>query len=106
MLAEINKEHGVRIELNEQTTYSVDNEAFRYLCELKNGIQPSERAKNRAAESWEMTVPVIRRMLSYIQTLPPHDVAETVSLNEARRIIVTLAQPLAEITKIIQVKIK
>jgi hypothetical protein len=89
--------------MNEDTCYYLDNEAFRHLCLVHNGIEPTEMAQRRAAESWDRSAPEIRRLFSYMQDLPPHNVESTVSLNEARRIIITLAQPLALTTKTIQV---
>ena len=45
------------------------------------------------------------RMIEYIKSLPEHEVTETISLNEARRVIKELAKPSAEISKNIQTSI-
>lgn len=56
-------------------------------------------SKNTYEISYEKSVETTIRMLKYIGSLKTHNVIETISLNEAKRLISNLAQPLAEITR-------
>ena len=57
------------------------------------------------SKSWDLSMKECRRLIQYIMGtvdqpgLVPHKVQDTVSVNEARRVIQTLAQPLAEMTE-------
>ena len=45
-------------------------------------------------------------MLNYIINLPVYNVQDSVSISDARKIILQLAKPIAEVTRNIQVNIK
>ena len=49
-----------------------------------------------------MSVEETERLIKHISSLPPHKVKNTLSLNDARRLIVALSRPLAEISSTIQ----
>lgn len=66
----------------------------------------SEKDQLKYQESWERAESETVRLLDYICQLDPHPVRDTVSVNEARRIILTLAKPMAEITSSIQSNIR
>lgn len=80
----------------------MDNEAFRFLWAVKNGMSFTERTYEDFAESWRVTEEETNRLVKHILGLKPHRTFETFSLNEARRIIVNLAKPLAKISQSIQ----
>lgn len=84
----------------------MDNEAFRFLWAAKQGIQFPEEDYKNIALSWKKSVDETTRLINYITELPPHRSEETISLNEARQMILTLTKPLATITQNIQVKLK
>ena len=100
------------IELNKDSIYCVDNEAFRFLVALANGIPFDENSKKDFGVSWKHSsnecTRLMRRIIGGpgIACLIPHKVQDTISVNEARRLIVTLTQPLAEIAQNIQDNIK
>ncbi|CAH1154068.1 unnamed protein product [Phaedon cochleariae] len=87
--------------------FCFDNEAFRYLAAIKNGVEFDVSIKERNKESWKNSVEQCWKMINYIvgdannTPLKPHHVKSTSAINEARRMINQLAQPLAEISQLI-----
>jgi len=92
----------IDLPLCRKTIYCIDNESVRFLAALKQGVKFDEDEKKNYATSWEMSVKETERLIDYIKSLPPHKVKNTLSLNDARRLIVALSRPLAEITSTIQ----
>lgn len=100
---ELKEQKDINIELTTNNVFSMDNESFRFLWAAKQGIEfPDEDYKNFEL-SWKKSVDETSRLLKHVMELEPHRTMETVTLNEARRIILTLAQPLTIITQSIQV---
>lgn len=87
--------------------FCVDNEAFRYIAASQQDVEFNEDIKERFVESWKKSSAQCLKMISYIigdvsnDPLKPHQLKNTVSVNEARRIIEHLSQPLAEISQLI-----
>ena len=98
----IGNDTGIDLQLRRETIYCIDNESVRFLAALKRGIKFEEEEKKNYSTSWEMSVKETERLIEYISSLPPHKVKNTLSLNDARRLIVALSRPLAEITSTIQ----
>ena len=92
----------IDLRLGKETIYCIDNESVRFLAALKQGIKFDDEQKKNYSTSWEMSVKETERLIEYISSLPPHKVKNTLSLNDARRLIVALSRPLAEITSTIQ----
>ena len=92
----------VEIQLNQDNVYCMDNEPFRFLCALHHGIKFDDNNMKNFSASWDKSVSETNRMFDRIATLEPHRLADTISLNEARKIIVTLTKPMAEISRNIQ----
>jgi GTP-binding protein EngB required for normal cell division len=102
----------VNIQLNDNV-FSLDNEAFRFLIAIKNGgMKFGPDVQDRFVESWKNSSKECWRLISYIvgdasrDPLKPHQLANTFSINEARRIIVQLSQPLADISQLIHDNIR
>lgn len=95
----------VEIPLAKHTIYCMDNESFRFLAALKNGIKFEEKDRQDYAVSWNRSVEETARLLKHIQTLKPHKVRDTLTLNDARRIVISLSQPIAKISQNIQTNI-
>ncbi|GBG82397.1 hypothetical protein CBR_g34773 [Chara braunii] len=93
----------VDIQLGKRTIYSLDNESFRFLAAVKKGVRFSDKQTADFAKSWKWSVSECRRLIDHILSLPPHKVQDTVSINEARRLILGLARPLGDISKVIQI---
>ncbi|KAH0821493.1 hypothetical protein GEV33_001298 [Tenebrio molitor] len=87
--------------------FSLDNEAFRFLVAIKNGFKFEADVQERFAESWKKSSTECWRLISYIvgdasrDPIKPHQLANTFSINEARRIIGQLSQPLVDISQLI-----
>ncbi|OQV23100.1 putative Neoverrucotoxin subunit beta [Hypsibius exemplaris] len=93
------------IELAKDTVYCMDNEAFRFLAAVKNGIAFNETERLNYAASWQKAVQETGRLLTHIGALKPHKTNMTVSLNHTRQTIILLTRPLADISKNIQTNI-
>ena len=92
----------IDLRLCKETIYCIDNESVRFLAALKQGVKFDDEQKKNYSTSWEMSVKETERLIDYISSLPPHKVKNTLSLNDARRLIVALSRPLALITSTIQ----
>ncbi|XP_072028096.1 uncharacterized protein [Amphiura filiformis] len=104
-LPALNKEldkRKVGIKATPYNYFCFDNEPFRFLACLKNGVIFSQGDINTYAESWNRAVEETKRLFDHISTLKPHKVRNTLNMNEARRIIVAMSKPLAEVAKTIQ----
>uniref|UniRef100_A0AC34G2S5 G domain-containing protein n=1 Tax=Panagrolaimus sp. ES5 TaxID=591445 RepID=A0AC34G2S5_9BILA len=99
---------GIEVQLNRDASfdfviYCIDNEAFRYLAarhchptEFRD-VDPTPFIK-----SWDQSRDSTSRLINRIKQLRAHEVIETLSINEARSMILLLLQPLATITALIQ----
>ena len=103
-LIEGHQSSGVDIKLNNTTTYNFDSESFRYLAAYKNGVDQGNR--DDYTRSWERSVQETFRMLQHIQSLVPHPIASTASLNAARKLITDLTIPMADISRNISINIQ
>ncbi|XP_038059663.1 uncharacterized protein LOC119730719 [Patiria miniata] len=92
----------VGIKATPSNYFCFDNEPFRFLACVKNGVLFSEEEINTYAESWNRSVEETKKLFKHISSLKPHKIRNTLSMNEARRIIVAMSKPLAEVAKTIQ----
>lgn len=92
---------GVRIALSKSNIYCMDNESFRFLCCLHQGIKFDEAQYENYRVSWQQAEEETRRFLDHVETLMPHRTTESLTLNKARTTILTLAKPLSDIRKTI-----
>ena len=93
----------VEISLAKPTIYCIDNESFRFLAAQKKGFYFTEKDRQDYLVSWERSANETERLLAYIQTLKPHKVQDTLSLNETRKSIVDLSKSIAKISQNIAV---
>ncbi|KAL3268004.1 hypothetical protein HHI36_007137 [Cryptolaemus montrouzieri] len=90
-----------------ENVFCFENEAFRYLGAVKQGIQFETNAKEEFSKSWKNSTEQAWKLINYIvgdsvqQPLRPHFVKNSTCINEARRVINQLAQPLADISQLI-----
>ncbi|PAV79451.1 hypothetical protein WR25_09422 [Diploscapter pachys] len=103
-LGDLKANRGVEISLSKGTTYyCMDNESFRFLCCVHEGEEFAEEEHKNFEQSWTLAVKETEILLNHFERdVTPHIVGQTVSLNETRRLILTLAKPLADISQIIQ----
>ncbi|XP_055357494.1 uncharacterized protein LOC129602493 isoform X1 [Paramacrobiotus metropolitanus] len=90
------------IHLSLHTMYCMDNEAVRFLAAAENGISFTEKEEEDFAESWKTSVGETRRLLDHIFSLPPHNTRNTVTLNEARRLVLQFTEPLGKISTLLE----
>ena len=93
---------GANVKIDPSNQFCFDNESFRVLACMRNGIKFHEKDIETYSSSWDHSVAETKRLFEYVQGLHPHTVKETMSLNNARRIILELSKPLAEIASTIQ----
>ena len=86
----------------DQTYFCFDNEAFRYLACIKNGIAYEDGERVPFKKSWDKASVITKRLIGHIQSLPPHDIMNTISMNEARNIVLSLTEPMAQIVRLIE----
>ncbi|KAF2898089.1 hypothetical protein ILUMI_08089 [Ignelater luminosus] len=97
----------VEIPCNKNNIFCIDNEGFRFLAALKYNLSFTKEEKGDFEKSWKKSSQECWRLLKYIvgtdfNGLIPHRIQDTVSINEARRLIIRLSQPVAEIAQLIQ----
>ena len=106
-LNKVLRERSVGIRAIPQNYFCFDNEPFRFLSCVKNGFHFSPVEIDTYNNSWDKSVDEMTRLYEYINTqLKPHEVRETLCMNEARIIIVALSKPLAEVAKTINCNIQ
>ncbi|XP_037024786.1 uncharacterized protein LOC119066418 [Bradysia coprophila] len=113
LLAEINanlskKSRGKACEivLASETMFCLDNEAFRFLCARRNNIDFTPEDFQNFSLSWDKSAVETQRMLNFIKCRKPHKVNDTMSINDARNTILTLARPMAKISDNIAANIR
>ena len=90
------------LELSPRTVFCFENETVRYLAECL----PYNDARWSVEQSWRKSVETAKRLLQLAVELKPHSVIETLSLNNARRVIVALCQPLVQTAKCVAVNVR
>jgi len=103
LLAKVADHAGVSLPLKPETAYSFDSESFRYLAAYKQDVVIGD--EKDFALSWSKSRDEARRLLEYFQTVPPHPIQSTLTLNGARRLVLELVKPMADISQLIQTNI-
>ncbi|GBG72765.1 hypothetical protein CBR_g12333 [Chara braunii] len=96
----------VDIPISKSTIFCLDNESFRFMAALKQGLEFEKDQRADFSQSWTVSVNECRRLMDYVATRAPHKVQDTVSVNEARRLILRLSKPLGDTTRNIQLNLK
>ncbi|CAF1523415.1 unnamed protein product, partial [Rotaria sordida] len=105
LLNDLKELSGVSIPL-QSNIFCFDNESFRFLAALKQGIQFNNEDKSDFSKSWARSVKTTENMMNYISKCPTHTIKETITLNESRNLIMQLCTPIAQISQNIQLNIK
>nr|XP_054761549.1 uncharacterized protein LOC129267971 [Lytechinus pictus] len=96
------RKKNVGIQATKDKYFCFDNEPFRFLACTKNDVKFGEADIATYSSSWDKSVEETWRLLDYIELqLKPHRVRDTVGLNEARRIVIAMSKPLAEVANTI-----
>lgn len=90
------------LELTRRTVFCFENETVRYLAEC---IRDDEQ-RCSVEQSWCKSTETTRRLLQLAVEVKPHSVIDTLSLNNARRAIVALCQPVVETAKNVAVNVR
>ena len=101
-LTEIKTKRQIEIPTAKNSTYCFDNEAYRLLCCLHAGQIFTEDELRSFEKSWTNAVQETRRFIDRLDELTPHTLSSTLSLNEALTQILSMTQPLIEISELIQ----
>jgi hypothetical protein len=96
------KEKNIGITANPNNYFCFDNESFRFLACLKNKVEFSDEDIGTYAASWDRAANETNKLFGYINSIPPHKIRDTLSMNESRRVIVAMSKPMAEVAKTIQ----
>ena len=83
------------ISVDPANTFCFDNEPFRFLACKKSGVSFTDEDVATFSSIWDLSVKETVRLFKYIQGKSPHDVENTISLNNARRNVLELSKPLA-----------
>ena len=106
LLDNVKDRSNVEIPFNKGNTFLFDNEAFRFLALLKNGIECSASEIQDYSKSWKNTIEEFSRLIERVSQCEKLETSETLSLNEAQILIRRLARPVAEISRLIQENIQ
>ncbi|RZC36909.1 Septin domain containing protein, partial [Asbolus verrucosus] len=107
---EANSSH-VKIPLK-QNIFCLDNEPFKTWIAVRKGHQVKDRLLKGCRESWDVSSKECKRLFAYILgenenfPLQPHQLQTTTSVNEARRLILQLSKPSADISQLIDDNIR
>ena len=103
LLNQLLKKNNIEIALEfEKNYFCFDNEAFRLLACLRNGVEFNQKIVKAYSESWSLSSERLYQMVDLIRKLPPHDTKNTVSINEARNIAMSLNKPMIDIIQLIE----
>lgn len=91
------KTSGISLDITNSNTFCMDNEAFRFLAASKNGITFEDTVKDLYSKSWNQAVESTAKLLEFICKSDSHNMKKSLSLNNARNLILTLLKPMAEI---------
>lgn len=105
-LKELKEKENVEIEVSKKTIYCFDNEPFRFIIAQKQGLEFEGDELEHSRNSWNRSKQELERMVDYIAALSPHMIKDSVTLNNARRVVVALCQPLADISSQIQINLQ
>jgi GTPase SAR1 family protein len=101
-LKELKVQKGIEITLTPQKLFCIDNEAFRFQCAYNKIEEFRTYDYSQYKRSWKQSRLVTMRLLKTMKELKPHEVIHTLSINQARAIILAMIPSLATITSIIQ----
>ncbi|KAK8116496.1 uncharacterized protein PG998_004777 [Apiospora kogelbergensis] len=87
--------------LTPKNVFCFDSESFRCLAAKKQAAYTMNNLED-FRRSWDRSSKQTRALLEHVESLEPHRVKSTLSINRAREIIAQLTQPMADITDSIE----
>ncbi|KAK5580661.1 hypothetical protein RB653_000684 [Dictyostelium firmibasis] len=92
----LKEQTNIEISLEKNKIFCFDNESFNYLTAKSNGVTNfSDDDRFEYGRSWDRSSKELSRLLVEISKVKPHDVANTVCINNARTMIIEFSQPMA-----------
>jgi hypothetical protein len=79
----VNKSLEVKIRYDKSNIYCFDNEAYRYLALVKNGIQQVGNNKEFSM-SWQKSSENLRKLVDIVETFKPFGTEETILFNKVQ----------------------
>ncbi|KAM9986934.1 hypothetical protein ACTFIY_011359 [Dictyostelium cf. discoideum] len=79
----------------ESREFYFDNDALHFLAVKSQGGHFDQTEQAQYHYSWTKSSVSLKRLLTKIQSIPPHDVRNTISINYAREMISQLAKPMS-----------
>jgi len=104
-LKELKDTKNIEIPLDRERVYCIDNEAFRFQCAYHQVPEFQNEDSSPYKNAWDKSQKAVRILFKRMRHVIPHNVVHTLSINQARAIILSLMQPLAIITSLIQANI-
>ncbi|KAE9547427.1 hypothetical protein FO519_009361, partial [Halicephalobus sp. NKZ332] len=101
-LKELKDKKGIVINNEEENLFSIDSESFRYLAAYNQVPEYQNMESNQYRSSWEQSLKAFQAIYKRIISVNPHSVINTLSINEARAMIISLMGPLATVTALIE----
>src|SRR5699024_5498367 len=74
---------------------------YRFLVAKKEGYPFTQFQEAGFKEAWNSSVKQTEAMLDSIVDLPPHHLSDTVSLNNSRKIIILMAEPIIKLEQLL-----
>lgn len=91
-----------KVTINQANRFCFDNESFRLLACVYNGVRFSKEDIDVYSASWDRAVSETEKLFKYVRKLKPHDTDATLNLNKSRKWIVELSKPIAQIQETIK----
>lgn len=81
----------------EENVFKIDNQTYRNLVGKKYGYTPSMMESMVDPALWKTNADQLEALFTRIHALPPHNLAKTISLNSARKMINEMSQPMIQV---------
>ncbi|KAN0047468.1 hypothetical protein ACTA71_001850 [Dictyostelium dimigraforme] len=85
------------LKFNKDNIFCFDNEPFKYLVALKNGITFTDYQIDDFSTSWNVSIQSTQRLISFLNLIPSRDIGNIVLLNDSRILIKTLIKSINDI---------
>uniref|UniRef100_A0AC34GNX2 G domain-containing protein n=1 Tax=Panagrolaimus sp. ES5 TaxID=591445 RepID=A0AC34GNX2_9BILA len=99
---ELQEKESLSVTINDNNTFCLDNEAFRFICAYFSKIKFGQAEIKTYGDSWKHSANEINRLLNHAARLRPHNTSETLSINETRTWISQLVNPIIDVSGVIQ----
>ena len=93
---------GPRLSISADREFYFDNEGFRVLACIVNGVSVNKEDFEAYSSSWDRTVSDTYRLFERVKMLKPHSTNCTIALNYARELVFALSKSLTKAGKAVQ----